>query len=178
MDAQSPLVSQMKEFIAAIQKGSKQEKLAAIDNLYENTEIIYRVFLADLIDKYVEMDKDNESGLLSKYLFAQADANASNLYMSGDLLGATKSYVDICSNPNLEADYKQQAYYMAAYIMSISDYATILDYLNLSIKANPESESVDSINQVIEYLKSMISQMEAEKQDLDSSSLDTTIGVE
>ena len=101
--------------------------------------------------------------------------------MSGDLLGATKSYVDICSNPNLEADYKQQAYYMAAYIMSMSgssDYATILDYLNLSIKANPESESVDSINQVIEYLKSMISQMEAEKQDLDSSSLDTTIGVE
>ena len=70
---------------------------------------------------------------------------------------------------------------MAAYIMSMSgssDYATILDYLNLSIKANPESESVDSINQVIEYLKSMISQMEAEKQDLDSSSLDTTIGVE
>ena len=66
LDAQSPLVSQMKEFIAAIQKGSKQEKLAAIDNLYENTEIIYRVFLADLIDKYVEMDKDNESGLLSK----------------------------------------------------------------------------------------------------------------
>lgn len=181
LDAQSPLVSQMKEFIAAIQKGSKQEKLAAIDNLYENTEIIYRVFLADLIDKYVEMDKDNESGLLSKYLFAQADAKASNLYMSGDLLGATKSYVDICSNPNLEADYKQQAYYMAAYIMSmsgLSDYATILDYLNLSIQANPESESVDSINQVIEYLKSMISQMEAEKQDIDSSSLDTTIGVE
>ena len=32
LDAQSPLVSQMKEFIAAIQKGSKQEKLAAIDN--------------------------------------------------------------------------------------------------------------------------------------------------
>ncbi|MCR5188793.1 MAG: hypothetical protein K6C97_07635 [Treponema sp.] len=181
LDDQAPLVSQIKELIAATKKGSNQEKMAAIDKLYENTEIIYRTFLSDLINKYVEMDKDNESGLLSKYLFAQADSKASNLYMSGDTLAAAKAYVEACSNPNLEADYKQQAYYMAAYIMSMSgstDYATILDYLNLSIQANPESESVESINQVVDYLKSVMSQMEEGTGSLDSISSDETMGVE
>ncbi len=181
LDSQIPLINKMNEFIAATKKGSDQEKMAAIDNLYENTTIIYRIFLKDLIDKYVDLDKNNQSGLLSKYLFAQADSNASALYMNGDVVGAAKTYVDVCSNPNLDADYKQQAYYMAAYILSMSgstDYATVLDYLNLSIQANPESESVGSINQVVEYIKSVMNEQNSESQSIESENSDSAIGVE
>lgn len=181
LTGQEELVSKMKELVAATKEGTSQEKLAAIDSLYENTEIIYRTFLSDLINKYVEMDKDNETGLLSKYLFAQADAKSTDMFMSGDSLAAAQSYVDVCSNPKLEAEYKQQAYYMAAYILSMSgstDYATILDYLNLSIQADPESESVESINQVVEYLKTVMTQMDEEAVSPDMENSDPEIGVE
>lgn len=157
-------ITALKSYIASAKKSASAEKIQAIDNLYENTPAIYRPFLRSFIDEMVKLDANNENGLLSKYLFAQADAKATDAYMNNDILSASNAYAEVCKNDLLSNGHKQQAYYMAAYILLMhnsTDYSTALNYLNSSIEADPESESVGAIQNVADYLEKL---MEAQAQ--------------
>ena len=159
MDDIADDVENLKGYINAAKKSSGQEKIKAIDNLYENTPVIYRPSLRSYIDQMVKLDSKDENGLLSKYLFAQADAKATEAYMNNDILSASNAYVEVCKNEMLSNSHKQQAYYMAAYILLMhnsTDYSTALSYLNSSIQADPESESVELIQNVADYLETLM----------------------
>lgn len=147
------------EKVRATEKGSIAERVAAIDDLYESTPENNKVFLEDLISLVIDLDKKNETGLVSKYLLAQANSKATTLYISGEVNEAIKCFVNICNNKYIEPAHKQQAYYMAAYLLAMSgseDYNIMIDYLQKSIEADPESENVAGIEMFKGYVESVI----------------------
>lgn len=148
------------EKVKATQKGSVAEKVAAIDDLFESTPEDSKVFLSELISQVPEIDKKNETGLVSKYLLASANSKATSLYISGNINEAIMCFVHICDNSFLEPAHKQQSYYMAAYLLAMSgseDYNIMIDYLKKSIDADPESENVAGIEMFMGYVESIIS---------------------
>ena len=162
LDSKKSVVENINSMVADIKKSSKMDKISAIDNLFEATDVIYRTFLSELINEVVSIDKNNESGLLSKYLIAVADVKASECYMTGDVNGAANAYLEVAENTNLLPEHQQQAYYLGAYIMAMSgstEYDTILGYLNKSIAANPDSEDAAAIQGVLTYLSDAFASM-------------------
>lgn len=155
--------------IEATKKGSALEKVAAIDALYEATDPVYQSFLKDMISEVIKLDKNNESGLLSKYLLAKADSEASDAYLTGDAEGASNAYAKICEEAYISPEHKQQAYYLAAYILSMSgstDFNKVIDYLDKAIEANPDGENVESIRSVKDYLAGTVAAMAASESSL------------
>jgi len=155
LEKEAPAVNNMEQLIKLTKKGSSLEKVSAIDNLYENTKPEYRVFLADLLSSVEKIDKENKSGLLGKYIYAAADANALKLINQGNVNEAVSCYLEAAENSFSEPSIKQQCYYIAAYLSAMSGIAepsVVIDYLQKSIDADPESEEVASIKKVMEVI--------------------------
>lgn len=159
LDSKADLIADMHKKIDATKKGSVKDRIAAIDTFCDSVDMTYTIFYADMYEYVIENDKKNESGLLSKYLLADADARGSIFYMNGNPVAAAQAYVDVCSNPMLEAAHKQQAYYMASYILAMTDtgdYQTLLDYLQKAIDADPENPEVPSIRAIYDNIVQMV----------------------
>lgn len=154
-----PAVEDIHRLAGVIQNGTTNEKIAAIDELYNYTEAEYKIFLKDAVDKLLSLDKKDESGFVSKYLLVQADLQAVEYYQQGDIILASQTYAKVCQNKKLDADQRQQAYYMAAYLLSIGgsdDYQTVLQFLYKAIEASPESVAVGHIQQIIDSLEQIV----------------------
>ena len=135
-----------------------KQKIAAIDVLFESTDEVHRVLLSDLVRQIPSLDKKNESGLLSKYLITIAESEAIEKYSSGDVSGAVNAYTRILDSQYLEPEHRQQAYYMAAYILASSgatDFDLMLTYLSEAAEAWPEGDKVESIREIYDYLKGL-----------------------
>lgn len=159
LDEQSDTVAKVNQMVEAAKKGSSSEKIAAIDELYENTEMMYRSFLSDLVFEVINLDKNNETGLLSKYLLTSADITSSEYFLQGNVDAAVKGYLDICENEYLLPEHKQQAYYLAAYIMLMTgsqDYDECLKLIDESIAVAPDTDSARSIKNMRDYLTNSI----------------------
>ncbi len=136
-------------------EGKGTERIYAIDELYETTDEVHRVLLTSLIKEIPSLDKNNETGLLSKYLLSIAESQAIEYYSAGDAVSAVKCYTELVKSKFLKPEHVQQAYYMAAYLMASSgatDVDLILTYLSESIKAYPQGENVPNIQEVYDYL--------------------------
>ena len=143
-------------------KGSNIEKVRAIDALCKETPEKYRPMLIELTKTIPELDKNNETGLCSKYIVDAAESKAIELYSKGDIAGAVQSYISACENKFIEPTEKQECYYMAAYLLASTgsdDYQVILSYLDSALAACPEGDKVQYINSAIDYYK----QQEEEK---------------
>lgn len=148
-----------KEKVAATDKGTLQEKVEAIDSLFEMAKPEYKVFLADLFQKVIELDKNNETGLLSKYLLANANAVSSVKFIEGKVYEAIDEFIKVCDNKYLSSADRQQSYYMAAYLLAMArdtDFNRMLDYAQKSIDADPESEEVPGILLFKQQIESII----------------------
>lgn len=164
LDSQQSLIEDFNTKLAATKTGTKEEKLAAIDKLFESTDVVYRAFIVDLIDDYIKMDKKDSSGLLSKYLLAKADIVSSNYFMGGDTENAVKAYIDVADDLRLAPEHRQNCYYLAAYIMALSqstDYEAILEYLNKAVEVYPDSPNTPAIQMVIEQFTQVLEQSKA-----------------
>lgn len=157
LEEQTASLDNMRALIQGTKKGKALDKVRAIDELYEATVPEYRVFLAELIESVIKLDKNNKSGLLGKYIYAAADVKAAIAINQGKVSEAVKSYVEAAENPQLEAELKQQSYYIAAYLCSMTGSAEksiIVDYLQKAIEAAPESKEVASIQKIMEIVAS------------------------
>ena len=156
------LAAHFEELVDATKKGSNIEKVRAIDKLNNETPEKYRSMLIELTKTIPDLDKNNESGLCSKYIVDAAEAKAIELYSKGDIASAVQSYVSACDNKFIEPEEKQECYYMAAYLLASTgsdDYQVILSYLNSALAACPDGDKVQYINSAMEYYK----QQEEEK---------------
>lgn len=154
-----PTIDDIHAYIKTIETGSDKEKLAAIDTFYDSTDATYRPFLYPLIIQYMKLDKNDETGLLGKYTLARADMDAVNLYAEGEALKAAQKYADVAEDKALTADQKQQAYYMAAYLLTIGgspDYQPIMRYLKKALDVAPESNAVPHIQQIYDSFVQMV----------------------
>lgn len=154
-------IAYVNNLVEKAKNGSKLDRIAAIDELFENTDYNMRVFLADLVETVIKLDKENESGLLSKYLYADAENIALDCFTSSNLTGTVNAYVNVSNNPSLNPEYKQKAYFMAAYFLIISgseDYSFIIQYLNYAKDIYPEGELLETIQTMLDYITQQVSE--------------------
>jgi len=152
-----PMAEEIQALADKTKTGSALDRISAADQIFEGTHPDYRTFLADLIEMVIKLDPKDESGLLGKYLLEDAKNSALAYFYVGDVSGAVSAYINLCSNPLINGEEKQQAYYMAAYLLSYTgseDLSQIVQYLQYAIQAYPEGEFVPVIQQAIDYLAS------------------------
>lgn len=145
----------VKVLIDATKKGSALEKVRAIDTLYDCTPEVYRTFLAPLLATSLKLDKNNETGLRGKLLYAYVDAAALKAMSNGDIGETVRLYLTLENETLVEPELRQQAIYTAAYICAMTQtrpVPTILEYLQKAIDAYPEGSSVPGIRAVMEVL--------------------------
>lgn len=164
--AEDKTVSDFVKKVEKTTKGNDKAKIAAIDELYESGTESQRRAMVDLSRKLVKLDKKNESGLVTKHLFSIANAEAFNLITKYDFEGAIKLYVKYAGDKRIAPLDAQALYFQAAAVCAksgTSDVDRIIGFLNLSLKAAPESESVANIQVIIDNLREMQEQAAAEK---------------
>ena len=166
LEKQNDIVNDFNVKVEATKTGSKKERLAAMDNLFESTDGFYRTFLIELVKEYIKLDSNDESGILSKYIMAKADIESANYFNAGDAGSAARIYEKVAEDTRLLPEYRQNAHYLTAYIMSMSqstDYDKIIYHLNSAIEVYPEGENTASIKAVLTEMERVLSEDEAYK---------------
>ena len=153
--AKSALIDEMHKMIYQTKIGTEEEKIAAIDSLFEATDPDYILFLFELLNSVRKLDPTNKSGLTGKYIY-EAAAIQSDLYMmEGKFREAIQTYLDVAEEPLLTVEDRQQAMYTAAYrssMLELDEVPVIIGYLEKSIAIAPDSEQVPALKRVIAAL--------------------------
>lgn len=151
-------VKEVNDMVAATKKGTNLERVNAINTLYDSQSETHRLLLSNLCREVVKLDKNNESGLLSKYLFAVANADAYEKLIKLEVAEAIKVYEKAAEDARLEAADKQNLYYIAANILASSgttDYEYVVKLLQNALDADPESSYAEGLQKTIDYVKEM-----------------------
>lgn len=155
------LIEEMHKMILQTKLGTAEEKIAAIDALYEKTSPDYRFLLLDLLDSVKKLDPTNKTGLLGKFIYNAGLARADTAIVAGDAKAAIQAYLDVTNEEFVSGEMKQQAMYTVAYMTSMTgfeDVSAVISYLEKAIEFAPESDDVPAIKRVI----AAISQQQAQ----------------
>lgn len=152
-------INKNREVIDAIDSKAKKiretegnDKVYAIDELYDATNEKYRLILADLCKEVTVLDPYNETGLLGKYELEYAYINAIRRAGANDIDGVEKIFCDICQSGHLSKSEQQRAYYTAAFVLSAmgcTDYDRMIDLLQLAYNADPTGENSKKVKEVL-----------------------------
>ena len=146
-----PLVEEIAEYentISAARSGKTEDRLAAINRLFEKTDPQLRYLLADFCSDYIKLDKKNSTGMVGSYVVALANSNAVQHYLDQDPLAASEEFATAAKSKFLEPEQKQQCFYTAAYLFASSgtdDAVKVKDYLQKAYDVAPDSEYAESI---------------------------------
>lgn len=155
----NPLVEEIAEYentISAARSGKTEDRLAAINRLFEKTEPQLRYLLSDFCEEYIKLDKKNSTGMVGTYVIALANSRAVQHYFDQDPLAASEEFAAAAKSKYLSPEEKQQALYTAGYLYANSgtdDAAKIKDYLKKAYDAAPESAYAESILSMIRMLE-------------------------
>lgn len=155
LEAKAVLIDEMHKMIYQTKIGTAEEKVAAIDSLFEATNPDYRIFLYDLLESVRKLDPTNKSGLTGKYIYEAAAIHSDLLMMEGKFREAIKAFIDVAEEPLVPAEDRQQAMYTAAYrssMVELDEVPVIIGYLEKSIEIAPDSEQVPALKRVIAAL--------------------------
>lgn len=156
LNGKKSAIEEMHKMIAKTKKGSAEEKMKAIDALYQATAPDARHFLADLLASAKKIDPSNKSGLLGECLYSAADAKAVAAMNSGDIRKAVNAYLSVENETSIDPVNRQQAIYTAAYLCTksgLEENPVIISYLEKAIAAAPDSDEVPTLKRIIESLK-------------------------
>ena len=145
--------------VAATNKGSATTRIEAVDTLYNATDENFRIFLLPMVKLVLELDKNNESGLLGKYIMVNAETEALTAYSQGDTEAAIKKYLEVADNKFVKNEDKQECFYTAAYLAAYSgseDYQGIITYLQTAYELSPDSAKAPAIKDAITYFQTVI----------------------
>lgn len=145
--------------VAATKKGSASDKIAAIDEIFEETAEVHRIALFDLMKKAVALDSKNKSGKIGKYLFQMANIEGYKRVLNHDMAGAVKVYEKYASNKYIDPVDAQSLYFYCSRFTSRIQGAKgqdILKYLEKAIAAAPESEYVGQLQEYADYYKNTV----------------------
>ncbi len=152
-------ITKFNEIVASAQKGSKEEKMQAIDTLFEITNPDRNYAICPFAEEYIKLDTENTSGKLFDYLQVIAFKNAVDHLISEDIKGAAEEFAKVAENNAIKPEEKQAAYISAAYYLVSSgytDYSLMKDYFERAYTAAPESEISASILSSINQLEKLI----------------------
>jgi thioredoxin-related protein len=125
-----------------ISKKKNNEKVLAIDALYEETGENYRLLLEEYFPVVIELDPQNTTGLVGKYEFNMAFIQAVGFMNAGMPELAFETFLAVSQSERLLPEEKQTAlYYTAFSLLSARPdaRAEIYSYLESAYNAAPES---------------------------------------
>lgn len=149
------------QLLATISAGKKADVLSAIDEFYTSTDENYKFLLAELSEKYIKLDKNNQSGKTVDHIFALANSRAQIALFEQDYEKAEKELASPLSYKILTAENRQQVYYSLGYFLAMSgssDYDKMTEYFQKSYDEAPESEYAESIQDALNAVSEQKSQ--------------------
>lgn len=155
LDEKSSIIDSMHKMIYQTKIGNSDEKVQAINELYEATNPNYRYMLLELLDSVKKLDPSDKSGLLGKYMYATAEAKSAIAAINGDVKASVQAFIDIENEEAIAPELRQQGLYTAAYMCSVSgleEPSVIVGYLERAVKLAPESDDAAAIRRVIQAL--------------------------
>ena len=157
LEEASPVVEEYHKNLKTAENGKDEERLLAIEKIVNSTPTDFMLFLEDLVQTYIQLDPENKSSNLARYLTLNANIQATNSMAIMDTQSASEIFVNLAKSQFLSEDEKQSAYYNAAYILTYSaepDFVAILSLLDAAIQVYPESPD----NQGLLEIRNSISQ--------------------
>lgn len=149
------------ELLTKISTGKKDEALSAIDELYTSTDDNYKFLLAEMSEKYIKLDKKNESGKTVDHIFALANSRAQQALFEQDYDKAEKELLSPLGYKILTAEDRQQVYYSAGYFLAMSgssNYDKMTEYFQKSYDEAPQSEYAEAIQSALDAVSEQKSQ--------------------
>lgn len=149
------------ELLTKISTGKKAEALSAIDELYTSTDDNYKFLLAEMSEKYIKLDKKNESGKTVDHIFALANSRAQQALFEQDYDKAEKELLSPLGYKILTAEDRQQVYYSAGYFLAMSgssNYDKMTEYFQKSYDEAPQSEYAEAIQSALDAVSEQKSQ--------------------
>jgi len=137
----------------ATSNGKIEDRVMAIDEIFDNTDFNYRYLLRDLNQIAIDIDKENISGSFGKHAVALANAKAVDA--GEDYSKAAEIFIEAAENKKLQPEDRQLMYYqaaMSAFRAGPQNNELVKKYVQESIKVAPESEQVELLNSIIKYI--------------------------
>lgn len=145
--------------LVKVKKGATlEEKIAAIDAIYDAASENHRLLLIPLYDEVLRLDKNNKTGKVSKYITAKANAMGHNYLLNRDVDKAIETYEKAATDKRIAPDDKQMLYYIAANVLGNAQTGKtdkIIELLENAIAAAPDSDYVTNLRQLLDYVKQM-----------------------
>lgn len=155
------------DFYAALKNlksGSVVERAQKLDELFTSCSDRQKLYFIDIFDEIIKLDKNNESGLLGKFIIISADLKSTKLCSERKFVEAANTYVSFCDKDFISNDEKINGYFMGAYILgmtrNVEHIPQILTWINNAKELNPDSESLETLNSMYEYFEA---ELEASK---------------
>lgn len=148
----------------AINNSQGEERLAKLDDFISDTDQNIIHLRKPYMEEIVELAKDNNTELYTKYSFFLGDIKASDYYVKRDINSAIKVFEEMLESlVDMTNEQKQNAYYKLAYLSSFatSDYNVILNYLDQAIDIDPASAFSAELIKFRTELEEVIEQQEA-----------------
>lgn len=163
--AKADKIQTKEEIIAKINTTKGLEKVKAVEELFNETDPGHRDLLATLFEEAVKIDESNESGVIGTFLLSLANSKAIQLHLSDEADKMYEPFAELAENGLLSASEKQQALYMAGYLLASSgsnDFVRIKEFFQRAIDANPDDEHA-------EYLKNWIGQIDEHMAEIEAA---------
>lgn len=161
-------IDDMDKLLAEIEGAKGLDRVAKIDELFEQTNANYRYQLRAMSDEVIKLDKKNQSGLVGKHLLARASTKAMECYLRRQPDKAVECYLEPLKSKFLSVEEKQRSYFAAAYItgkndMSVENSKKIIEYLNDAIELDPQSQLAERCRFLLERQEKILAnQIETE----------------
>ncbi|MCQ2597488.1 MAG: hypothetical protein MJ181_06510 [Treponema sp.] len=164
------LVSEYKEdfdtfrkMIDFTKKGKPADRVKAINVIYQVIEDQYLPTYINLYKQVPEIDKKNESGLVSYLYFVYTMEESRKYIQGGDYYSAVQVFRDSATSGYLSGEELQQAYYMTGQLMiqgQSPDIPAIIYYLQAAVDAAPETDFAENCRNILAQIQELLPETE------------------
>lgn len=156
LSSRKDIISKFTKLENAIQGTESMERVTAIDAFYEALPDKYHLIMGDVISEIPELDPQNESGLLGKYLLMITYANAQKHIENQNEEEALQCFIDVFTKKDFfTPEQNQEILYSTAVIAAKigKSNEVVLDYLQQAYNADTQTQNAAYILEKIEQLK-------------------------
>lgn len=155
-------LKKLSDLASSVRKSQGLDQVMAINSFYESLPSDYRKSIEELFQKVIDLDPNDESGLLGKFELLNAYSKAEEDIKRGDIKAACLHFDQLATKDSLTAEQKQEAYYSQALIIissfsrgsyNLEDFNKVYDLLQKSYEASPNGIHSADIERVKKYVE-------------------------
>ena len=147
------------EMLQQTKKGTTEEKLAAINKIFESSDVDFIYHLSPLNKLYLSLDKKGETKEYLNHLVALAYAKAEDYFLEDEYEKACEEFAKIAKNKYITTTDKQMALFTAGRLLAESgskEFIKIQDYLKQAYDLDAESEIAGEIKAALDRVQMIL----------------------